>query len=340
MGQTRRLWTPGEPGPQPPPTGPRGLGLSLPLMPVTPVLAAVGPRPWRSPKGQGALKSPEVWPGSCQVQAAKCEFPSRHTPGPSTRWPSLRPEAPGGFRAVWSCQGRRPFTGSGWPRTRQPPGHDSQIHLRCGGPTFTVWSREEVATRARGPPKPQCRSVMGRVWRDQTCRGDGVLAGSTCSTLCGGHGPQRGEPTSPCAHVATRPPKLSDGSPPPSRPAARPRARGAHPPPAQAPHQHQAVLAPRQEVAAVPRELQARHVLVVAAQDDQEAPRGDLRRAHPGQRETRRRARPPLPGQLGALGDSLQAVWKGPPGLVGRASSQLSCLCLSPLCPQVDDGPI
>lgn len=50
-------------------------------------------------------------------------------------------------------------------------------------PTFTVWSSEAVATRARGPPKPQCKSVMGRVWRDQMCRGTGVLEGSTCSTL-------------------------------------------------------------------------------------------------------------------------------------------------------------
>lgn len=50
-------------------------------------------------------------------------------------------------------------------------------------PTFTVWSSEAVATLARGPPKPQCRSVMGRVWRDQTCRGAGVLEESICSTL-------------------------------------------------------------------------------------------------------------------------------------------------------------
>ena len=50
-------------------------------------------------------------------------------------------------------------------------------------PTFTVWSSEAVATLARGPPKPQCRSVMGRVWRDQTCRGAGVLEESPWSTL-------------------------------------------------------------------------------------------------------------------------------------------------------------
>lgn len=49
--------------------------------------------------------------------------------------------------------------------------------------------------------------------------------------------------------------------------------------PAQAPHQHQAVLAAREEVAAVPCELQAGDVLVVAAQDDQEVPCGDLGKA-------------------------------------------------------------
>lgn len=48
--------------------------------------------------------------------------------------------------------------------------------------------------------------------------------------------------------------------------------------PAEAPSQHQAVLAPRDEVAAVPRELQTRHILVVAAQDDQKVPRGNLGR--------------------------------------------------------------
>lgn len=53
-------------------------------------------------------------------------------------------------------------------------------------PTFTVWSREAVATRDRGPPQPQWRSVMGRVCRDQTYRGAGVRAGSTCNTLWGG----------------------------------------------------------------------------------------------------------------------------------------------------------
>lgn len=49
--------------------------------------------------------------------------------------------------------------------------------------------------------------------------------------------------------------------------------------PAQAPHQHQAVLATREEVTAVPCELQAGDVLVVAAQDDQEVPCGDLGKA-------------------------------------------------------------
>lgn len=49
--------------------------------------------------------------------------------------------------------------------------------------------------------------------------------------------------------------------------------------PAQAPHQHQAVLAAREEVAAVPCELQAGDVLVVAAQDDQEVPCGHLGKA-------------------------------------------------------------
>lgn len=46
--------------------------------------------------------------------------------------------------------------------------------------------------------------------------------------------------------------------------------------PAQIPHQHQAVLAPREEVAAVPCEPQAGDILVVAVQDDQEIPCGDL----------------------------------------------------------------
>lgn len=52
-------------------------------------------------------------------------------------------------------------------------------------PTFAVWSREAVAARARGPPKPQHRSVMGRLCRDQTCRGSGIWEGSACSTLWG-----------------------------------------------------------------------------------------------------------------------------------------------------------
>lgn len=46
--------------------------------------------------------------------------------------------------------------------------------------------------------------------------------------------------------------------------------------PAEAPSQHQAVLAPRDKVAAVTCELQARHVLIVTAEDDQEVPSGDL----------------------------------------------------------------
>lgn len=46
--------------------------------------------------------------------------------------------------------------------------------------------------------------------------------------------------------------------------------------PAQAPYQHQAVLAPREEVAAVSCELQAGDVLIVTAQDDKEVSRGDL----------------------------------------------------------------
>lgn len=50
----------------------------------------------------------------------------------------------------------------------------------------------------------------------------------------------------------------------------------AHALPAEAPSQHQAVLACRDKVAAVTCELQARHILVVTAEDDQEVPRGDL----------------------------------------------------------------
>lgn len=46
--------------------------------------------------------------------------------------------------------------------------------------------------------------------------------------------------------------------------------------PAEVPDQHQAVLAPRDKVAVVTRELQARHVLVVTGEDDQEVPSGDL----------------------------------------------------------------
>lgn len=51
--------------------------------------------------------------------------------------------------------------------------------------TLAVWSREAVAARARGPPKPQHRSVMGRLCRDQTCRGSGIWEGSACNTLWG-----------------------------------------------------------------------------------------------------------------------------------------------------------
>lgn len=81
-----------------------------------------------------------------------------------------------------------------------------------GFPTFTVWSSEVVATRASGPPKPQCKSVMGRVWRDQTCCGAGVLEGSSCSRLweewVQGEGGLHADVPS-CLHVATRaiPPK-------------------------------------------------------------------------------------------------------------------------------------
>lgn len=126
--------------------------------------------------------------------AAKWEFPRQLRPGLSTLWTSLRMEASGGLRAVWS---RKPQGGGGVlaHAGQQPASHWAGLTLgqacvcvfvcarahRC--PTFTVWSSEAVATRARGPPKPQCRSVMGRVWRDQTCRGAGVLEGSACSTL-------------------------------------------------------------------------------------------------------------------------------------------------------------
>jgi len=49
--------------------------------------------------------------------------------------------------------------------------------------TFAVWSREAVAARAKGPPKPQHKSVMGRLCRDHTWRGSGIWEGSACSTL-------------------------------------------------------------------------------------------------------------------------------------------------------------
>lgn len=51
--------------------------------------------------------------------------------------------------------------------------------------TFAVWSREAVAARAKGPPKPQHKSVMGRLCRDHTWRGSGIWEGSACSTLWG-----------------------------------------------------------------------------------------------------------------------------------------------------------
>lgn len=49
------------------------------------------------------------------------------------------------------------------------------------------------------------------------------------------------------------------------------------PPPAEVPHQRQAVLGPREEVAAVIGEAEAGEVLVVPVQDGQEVPVGDLR---------------------------------------------------------------
>lgn len=99
--------------------------------------------------------------------------------------------------------------------SREPAGHQSTSHRSTGegGPTFTVWSSEAVATRARGPPKPQCRSVMGRVWRDQTCRGHGVLERSAWSTLWEQRaqgGPCLVPHLPPHGHRA-RPPKGSSG---------------------------------------------------------------------------------------------------------------------------------
>lgn len=49
--------------------------------------------------------------------------------------------------------------------------------------TLTVWSREAVATLAWTPIIPQCRSVMGREWRDRMCRGSGAWLRSTWITL-------------------------------------------------------------------------------------------------------------------------------------------------------------
>lgn len=49
--------------------------------------------------------------------------------------------------------------------------------------TFTVWSKEAVATRAWAPIRPQCRSVIGREWRDMMWRGSGAWLTSSCTTL-------------------------------------------------------------------------------------------------------------------------------------------------------------
>lgn len=90
-----------------------------------------------------------------------------------------------------SATATRESLGTAWgqgqlPATWQEPGCDpagsgtSEMSL-----TLAVWSREAVAARARGPPKPQHRSVMGRLCRDQTCRGSGIWEGSACNTLWG-----------------------------------------------------------------------------------------------------------------------------------------------------------
>lgn len=49
--------------------------------------------------------------------------------------------------------------------------------------TLTVWSKDAVATLACTPIRPQCRSVIGRVWRDRIWRGSGVRLKSTWITL-------------------------------------------------------------------------------------------------------------------------------------------------------------
>ena len=121
---------------------------------------------------------------------------------PPTTPDVLEAEGSGGLRAVGTHQ---PAGGDDAlaPMGQEPASRRAQLtdplQGSGQGPTFTVWSSEAVATRARGPPKPQCRSVMGRVWRDHTCRGPGVREGSACSTLGGGGGAgsqQGGRPTS------------------------------------------------------------------------------------------------------------------------------------------------
>lgn len=88
----------------------------------------------------------------------------------------------------------RSFPGSSKTALKPPRTHPAPEQALLEGlspaqpePSFTlaVWSREAVAARARGPPKPQHRSVMGRLCRDQTCRGSGIWEGSACSTLWG-----------------------------------------------------------------------------------------------------------------------------------------------------------
>lgn len=135
---------------------------------------------------------------------AKWEFPSRHRPL-STLWPSLKLKALGD-QELSGATGLEEDIMCWLPWARNLPAglgsHPLRGKWQGEGPTFTVWSSEAVATRARGPPKPQCRSVMGRVWRDQTCRGAGVREGSACSTLGEGlGGPQR---ASPRPHLISR----------------------------------------------------------------------------------------------------------------------------------------
>lgn len=122
-------------------------------------------------------------------------------------------------------------------------------------------------------------------------------------------------PMAPGLPVAPSPPALPPWDPGFSHVLrSRPRAQGAQPRPAQTPHQHQAVFAPRQEVAAVPCELQARDVLVVAAQDDQKVPRGDLQGAHTDQGR-RWGAVPTNTGCARARGSgrNTEAGWTTPP---------------------------